>query len=121
MTGKAFHQGQICLHRGQLSQARAWFHQAVKESQQEGTWVDIASALGNLANICALLEEIHVAERGSETLFISDTAMRVKCLTEMINGYVKLPRRDFLEGQIAIEYSQCSMVVQRRETKTPRY
>ena len=32
MTSKAFNQGQICFHRGQLPEAKAWFQQAVEES-----------------------------------------------------------------------------------------
>ena len=62
MPSKAAHQGQIYLHRGNLPQARFWFAQAVQEARATDTQETLASALGNLGNVCALSGEHAEAE-----------------------------------------------------------
>jgi tetratricopeptide (TPR) repeat protein len=62
MTTHAAQQAQIYLHRGNLTQAQYWCTQAVDEARTQGTWDTLASALGNLGNVYALLEDFQQAE-----------------------------------------------------------
>ena len=52
----------IHLHRGNLSQARHWCEEALKEARKSESSQDLISALGNLGNVCAQLEEYAEAE-----------------------------------------------------------
>lgn len=58
----ASQRAQIHLHRGNLSQARHWCEEAVKEARNNETDQTLISALGNLGNVCAQLGEYAEAE-----------------------------------------------------------
>ena len=62
MTTHASQQAQIYLHRGNLTQAQYWYARAVDEARTDGTRESLASALGNLGNVYALLEDFDQAE-----------------------------------------------------------
>ena len=62
MTSNASQRAQIHLHRGNLTQARYWCEEAVKEARNNETGQSLISALGNLGNICAQLGEYTQAE-----------------------------------------------------------
>lgn len=58
----ALQRANIHLHRGNLSQARHWCEEAVKEARNNDTGEALIAALGNLGNVCAQLEEYAEAE-----------------------------------------------------------
>lgn len=58
----AAQRAQIHLHRGNLSQARHWCEEAVKEARNSDTSPALIAALGNLGNVCAQLGEYAEAE-----------------------------------------------------------
>lgn len=62
MPSQASRRGEIFLHRGNLTQARHWYEQAVIEGRNEGSPKDLSDALGNLGNVCALLQDHQKAE-----------------------------------------------------------
>ena len=62
MPSSAARRGEIFLHRGDLTQARRWYEQAVTEARDAGSLKALSDALGNLGNVCALLEDHTQAE-----------------------------------------------------------
>ena len=58
----ALQRANIHLHRGNLSQARHWCEEAVKEARNSDPGEALIAALGNLGNVCAQLEEYAEAE-----------------------------------------------------------
>ena len=62
MPSSASRRGEIFLHRGDLTQARLWYEQAVTEARGGGPLKALSDALGNLGNVCALLEDHTQAE-----------------------------------------------------------
>ena len=50
------------FNRGDLTNARYWYEQAVTEAKATGSHQDISHALGNLGNVYALLEDYSSAE-----------------------------------------------------------
>ena len=62
MPSSASRRGEIFLHRGDLTQARLWYAQAVTETRDLESPKALSDALGNLGNVCALLEDFQQAE-----------------------------------------------------------
>ena len=58
----ASQRARIHLHRGNLTQARHWYGEAVQEARNNETGQALTTALGNLGNVCAQLGEYAEAE-----------------------------------------------------------
>ena len=50
------HRARIFLHRGNLLQARAAWDTAVADDRAAGNACDLSDSLGNLGNVCALMQ-----------------------------------------------------------------
>ncbi|MFO0707726.1 MAG: tetratricopeptide repeat protein [Nitrospira sp.] len=56
------HRARIFLHRGQLTQAKAAYEQAVADDRATGHRRELSASLGNLGNVCALSGDLDKAE-----------------------------------------------------------
>jgi len=102
MTTNASRQGEIYLHRGNLTQAQYWYAQAVDEARAEGTWDLLASALGNLGNVYALMEDFHQADTCyQEVLTIQRTQSKPNTIGETLGnlGNLKADAGDYSKAR----------------------
>ena len=56
------HRGRIFLHRGQLTQAKVAYEQAVADDRLAEDARALSDSLGNLGNVCALSGDLEHAE-----------------------------------------------------------
>lgn len=56
------HRARIFLHRGQLTQAKAAYEQAIADDRLANDHRALSNSLGNLGNVCALSGDLSHAE-----------------------------------------------------------
>ena len=62
MSDDAKHRARIFLHRGQLAQAKVAYEQAVADDRLVQDYRALSDSLGNLGNVCALLDDLDRAD-----------------------------------------------------------
>ena len=79
------HRGRIFLHRGQLTQARAAYEQAVADDRLAKDDRALSDSLGNLGNVCALSSDLDRAEACyKEVLTIQRTELNQEAIAHTL-------------------------------------
>ena len=63
MSENDTHRARIFLHRGDVPQARAAYEQAVHDDRHGTNPQALADSLGNLGNVCAMMDDYEMANR----------------------------------------------------------